>query len=196
MARTKEHIIYKAENKITSEIYIGCTSSTLNSRKYAHEYKAVKNPIGKLHQSIAEHGKENFEWTVIDTSDNKEDALLLEGVYINQHLSYYTGLNGNKYGKQGLSGRKHSEEAKSMMREKKLGVSKSDQHKLNMSKSAIGKHAGELSGMAKLTDKDVREIRRLLKETKLTQQDIANFFNVTQSTVNSIKLNRTWKHVA
>ncbi|MCH4825771.1 GIY-YIG nuclease family protein [Planococcus halocryophilus] len=196
MTRVHEHIIYKAENKVTGEIYIGATKATLKSRKYSHEHKAAKNPIGKLHQSIAEHGKENFEWEVIDSADNKEDALLLEGVYINQYLSYYTGLNGNKYGKQGLSGRRHSEEAKSMMREKKLGVSKSDKHKLNMSKSAIGKHVGELSGMAKLTEKDVREIRRLLKATKLTLQDIANFFDVSHSTISSIKHCRTWKHVA
>lgn len=192
--KNEQHIIYKAENKVTGEVYIGATKLSLNSRKYNHEYNAANNPTSKLHQSIAKHGKENFEWTVIDSADNKEDALLLERVYIDHYLSFYS-LNGNRGG-QGLSGRKHSDETKQLMRDKKLGIPKSDQHKMNMSKSAKGKHHGELSGLSKLTEKDVREIKRLLSATKLTQHQIANFFNVSQPTIWNIKNNKTWTHIA
>lgn len=52
---------------------------------------------------------------------------------------------------------------------------------------------GERSGAAKLTESDVREIRRLLKETNLLQREIAARFNVARSRIAHIKLGYDWK---
>jgi transcriptional regulator len=44
---------------------------------------------------------------------------------------------------------------------------------------------------AKLTEEDVRTIRRLRTNGK-TQQEIANMFDITQATVSSILLRKSW----
>lgn len=46
----------------------------------------------------------------------------------------------------------------------------------------------------KLNEKQVREIKKLLKEG-LTQQKIADRFNVVQTVISHINTNKTWKHV-
>ncbi len=54
---------------------------------------------------------------------------------------------------------------------------------------------GETNRWAKLTDGDVREIRRLLAEGSLSQRRIGERFGVTQGTVGNIKWGRSWRHI-
>jgi hypothetical protein len=54
---------------------------------------------------------------------------------------------------------------------------------------------GERSGVAKLTDAAVREIRAALSMGE-TQVSVAGRFGVTQATVSLVKLGRVWGHVA
>ncbi len=49
--------------------------------------------------------------------------------------------------------------------------------------------------MAKLTESDVKEIRRLLSE-KVTQRKIAEKFGVDQSAIHLIGARKTWKHLS
>ncbi len=53
-------------------------------------------------------------------------------------------------------------------------------------------HHGERSGMSKLTDQKVNEIRRLLTETNLTVKEIGKRFGVD---VGHIYRGETWKHL-
>ena len=53
---------------------------------------------------------------------------------------------------------------------------------------------GEQHLNAKLKDKQVIEIKKLLQE-KLTQKEIAKMFDVERTTISNIKRNTTWKHV-
>lgn len=48
---------------------------------------------------------------------------------------------------------------------------------------------------AKLTEDDVREIRRLLAEGRLSQEKIAGLYGVSQSAVWCIKVGRSWQNV-
>lgn len=57
------------------------------------------------------------------------------------------------------------------------------------------KTRGSDNGLAKLTDVDVVEIRRLYSSGRLSQQTIACMFRVSQTTVSSIVLRKTWTHV-
>lgn len=66
------------------------------------------------------------------------------------------------------------------------------------------KRAGELNGMAKLTDSEVREMRLLLADPKLSAgfsskqalyEEIAKIYKVHFATVRSIAHNQSWKHV-
>jgi predicted XRE-type DNA-binding protein len=54
---------------------------------------------------------------------------------------------------------------------------------------------GSKNPSAKLTDKDVKQIKNLLKKNDLTQKDIAKLFNVKISSISNIKLGVTWRHV-
>jgi predicted XRE-type DNA-binding protein len=45
---------------------------------------------------------------------------------------------------------------------------------------------------AKLTEDQVREIRRLYAEGKMSQQQIANHYGVTQFTISSIVRRKSW----
>ena len=53
---------------------------------------------------------------------------------------------------------------------------------------------GERSSLSKLTEIQVREIKRFLKEG-LTQKEIAKRYDVTQRTISAIAIGLTWKHV-
>lgn len=54
---------------------------------------------------------------------------------------------------------------------------------------------GETHGCAKLTEQQVKEIKRLLLLDELSHYAIARKFNVAHSTIFNIKNSRTWKHV-
>ena len=53
---------------------------------------------------------------------------------------------------------------------------------------------GERHGQSKLKEVDVLEIRKLYKEG-LTQNSIAEMFGVTQWTIGSILVRKTWRHI-
>jgi DNA-binding transcriptional regulator YiaG len=55
---------------------------------------------------------------------------------------------------------------------------------------------GERHGNAKLTDVDVREIRRLRREAHMTMQAIADVFGVSASIVHRILSGAGWKHIS
>jgi DNA-binding transcriptional regulator YiaG len=60
----------------------------------------------------------------------------------------------------------------------------------------LNKHnRGERQGSHKLTEKDVKEIKSLLREEKLSQRKIAKLYNVSQYTICKIKTGKTWKHL-
>jgi len=54
--------------------------------------------------------------------------------------------------------------------------------------------AGQRNGASKLTEDDVREIRRL-RSSGVKQRDVARLFGVSQGTVSFIALRQTWRHV-
>jgi hypothetical protein len=57
------------------------------------------------------------------------------------------------------------------------------------------KFRGENAGSAKLTENQVREIRRLA-ESGVTRKDISSMFGVNPSNISHIVLRRNWAHVA
>jgi DNA-binding transcriptional regulator YiaG len=57
------------------------------------------------------------------------------------------------------------------------------------------KRPGEKSGKHKLTEEKVIQIKLLLKEGKLTQQEIADMFNISKQTISHIKKGITWSYI-
>ncbi|MEG4503843.1 HNH endonuclease [Microcoleus sp. F6_B4] len=62
-------------------------------------------------------------------------------------------------------------------------------------KGRILENRGSKNVLAKLDENQVLEIKRLLVETDLTQQEIAEMFGVHRSTITSIKKGQSWKHL-
>jgi predicted transcriptional regulator len=53
-------------------------------------------------------------------------------------------------------------------------------------------NVGEANGMARLTEDDVRQIRR---DTTTSQPDLAKMYRVTQSHISRIKSGYFWRHL-
>lgn len=62
-------------------------------------------------------------------------------------------------------------------------------------KSRKGINKGALNGRALLTERDVKEIRKILKDPKVTYQKIAKAYKVGISTIYRICKGHTWRHV-
>lgn len=62
---------------------------------------------------------------------------------------------------------------------------------------ALGvEHAvGEKAGAAKITEQDVKEIRKLYKTGEHTQAELGEMFGITQSAIHLIICRKNWKHV-
>jgi group I intron endonuclease len=85
--------IYKATNKITGKSYIGFDSAW-PSRRERHQENANYKREGKFYDSIRKHGWENFEWSVIYQSQDKEHTLnVMETHFIKDYDTYNTGYN-------------------------------------------------------------------------------------------------------
>ena len=53
---------------------------------------------------------------------------------------------------------------------------------------------GSMNGLAKLTEESVHEVRRM-RAMGATQQAIADKFGVSQASISSVLLGKTWSHV-
>ncbi len=62
-------------------------------------------------------------------------------------------------------------------------------------KIGLRKCGGENVGSSKLTNEQVKKIRKLYKITKYSQKRIAQIFNIDPSNVSNIVNDKTWKHV-
>jgi hypothetical protein len=86
------------------------------------------------------------------------------------------------------------------------GKSRSPEHCAALAKAKLGKKrgpyrvgrwraSGELNTQSKLTERDVREIKALLR-TNMTQRAIAKLYRVNPSHITKIKLGKAWGHVS
>lgn len=62
-------------------------------------------------------------------------------------------------------------------------------------KKGLINNTGEKNGMSKLKETEVKKIKALLNEGKLSQQKIADIFGVSRSCILGINIGRLWKHV-
>jgi group I intron endonuclease len=106
-------IIYKAENRINGNCYIGQTSRSLIQRIYGHRNRAGDNTY--FSRAINKYGKENFDWDTIAICDTKDKSDFLEKFYI----KFFNTKKPNGYnltdGGEGSTGFNHSEDTKRKM---------------------------------------------------------------------------------
>lgn len=87
--------IYKVENLITGEIYIGQTKKLLCERKRDHVYEAFKrNRKDKFHSALREFGLRQFSWEIIaKLSSSYKELAKKENELIHQYQSIKYGYN-------------------------------------------------------------------------------------------------------
>lgn len=76
-----------------------------------------------------------------------------------------------------------------------LEWSTSSENQKHSIRACLRSAKGEKNSQNKLTEKEVNEIRGLLIDGKLAQLCIARIYNVSPSTISSIKHNKSWTHL-
>nr|WP_315130336.1 NUMOD1 domain-containing DNA-binding protein [uncultured Flavobacterium sp.] len=92
------YIVYKAENTVTGEVYVGATSKSLIERKNDHLQKSSKGSDGFFHQAIRTYGSDSFVWTEVDSASSINELAEKETEYIYMYDSFQNGYNSNKGG--------------------------------------------------------------------------------------------------
>lgn len=89
--------IYKITNKINNKIYIGKTEDTVEKRFKQHMSESSKDRCKHrpLYKAIKKYGKENFEVSTIEETNNPNERELF---WIEFYNSYYHGYNATKGG--------------------------------------------------------------------------------------------------
>jgi len=135
------YTIYKAYNKITGKIYIGFDSKWPR-RKNAHKCYHKKRD-NKFYRAIKKYGWENFEWSIVYQSlDKNHTKNIMETFFINEYDSFKNGYNSTfggegtfgisrksqkvPYNHNGWVGKRHTEETKKLMSKSMTGVKRKD----------------------------------------------------------------------
>lgn len=92
-------IIYKAENKINNNCYIGKTVQELKKRKYRHKTNAYRYEyISAFHSAIRKYGWNNFEWSILVETDSERKLSSLENIIQKKRKEKYPNLKGKNNG--------------------------------------------------------------------------------------------------
>ena len=94
----KNYIIYKAQNTLTGECYIGATTKSIEERKQDHLQKASSGSSLKFHYAISTTGADNFKWEQLDTASNTNELAEKETKYIYEFKAQEEGYNGDSGG--------------------------------------------------------------------------------------------------
>lgn len=94
----KNYIIYKAQNTISGECYIGATTKSLEERKQDHIQKANKKVGSYFQEAIGTYGADAFTWEQLDTASNPNELAEKETKCIYEFKSQEEGYNGDSGG--------------------------------------------------------------------------------------------------
>ena len=156
----KKGKIYKIINKKNNLIYIGCTVGSLEKRFGEHLSRCFTSDYkSKLYNSMKKYGQENFTIELIEECD-LNIIYETEKKHIEQHDSYYNGLNST-FGGEGCLGYTHSPEIRTKISE---NTKNGNSHKGKTYEELYGDRAeGEklkrklASGWERMTDDERKE---------------------------------------
>lgn len=130
------YTIYKCLNTLTGKVYIGFDSKWPN-RVSVHKASYEKQD-SKFYRAIKKYGWENFEWSILYQSKEKEYTLsVMENFFIKEYNSFNDGYNST-LGGDGTFGlkffgesnhfynKKHKNETREKMRISKIGANNSN----------------------------------------------------------------------
>ena len=89
----QSYSIYKAENMVNGQVYIGATSRGVYLRKKDHINKANKSTGHQFQKAIETFGSEAFTWKQIDVAESINELASKEKEYILEYNSKEEGYN-------------------------------------------------------------------------------------------------------
>ena len=92
------YILYKAQNTITGESYIGATTRSIEERKADHLQKSNRGLGSNFQEAIGTYGSDAFTWEQIDTAITINELAEKEAEYIYMYDSFQNGYNSDKGG--------------------------------------------------------------------------------------------------
>lgn len=192
-----KYYIYRVYDSINNKNYIGATKNP-KQREIDHR------GYGKFSSIPKDIDRSGLEFIVIDFATDKEEALDKEASYIVKYDSIKRGYNkaerGNvpKRWKMSEKGKKNISESKKGNKNPMYGKKTKDDVKKKLSKihKRLGtvppsfknkKHKEETKlkirdANTKLTDEEVRAMRRIRKEQNISYREIGEMFGVSRTT--------------
>jgi len=168
--------IVKISKSLTGCEQFWISSTSCTDRKYGYNI-AINAQHPSLGTTLTKEHKQKI-------SEGTKKALMAPEKRKRMSIAN-TGSNNYMYG------RKHSKQTRIKMSTKRQNRIITEETKQNMS---IVKR-GELNCNAKLVTTQVKVIRHLCEFKIITQKSIAEFFNVSLGTIESIKARKTWKYI-
>lgn len=188
--------IYKIHCTVSGKFYIG--SSQELERRRMHHYnrlRAGKHGNPHLQNSYNLYGEPAIQFEVLEYCDTS-NLLVTEQKYIDSYKGTGKLFNVAEVAGASMRNRRHSQKTKNKMKASSpkawLGKTLSDEHKNKISKKRI-----ELTrerGLRKLTDEQVREIKKL-KSDGIGDRTVAKQFGVSRKIVISIRNGTRYKDV-
>lgn len=129
--------IYVIENLVNGKVYVGFTSKSPNRRWKDHKKPTTISGSNQyIHRAMRKYGVQNFRFTVIYQSIDREHTLsIMEPYFIEVYKSRDTKHGYNMTdGGDGVFGRTHSEETR-----RKIGNKSADRTHSEQTKEAISK---------------------------------------------------------
>lgn len=122
-------IIYKATNNINGKVYIGQTIQKFNCRITRHRFDSKHSDIGIFCRATRKYGFENFDWTILEYCDSKEEMNDMEFHYIKQYNSLTPDGYNLTLGGEGSLGCKPSLDSRLKMKKSSLGFKHTEEYK-------------------------------------------------------------------
>lgn len=167
-----------------NKAYIGMTSKTPVDRFQRHKQNAKLGIETHLYRAMRKYGYNNFEVIPLDSASSKEEALNLEKDWISSLGTYKDwGYNCTPGGVGAPLGEEHPMYGKSR--------EFSEDHIKEISKS----QTGESHNHAKLTNKEVKEIKWLLNNTHKKQKIISEKYSMHEDSISMINQGENWSHI-
>ena len=92
------YVIYKVENLLNKQVYVGATKNGLKERMLDHLERAQRNEKSKFHQAIKKYGADSFIWEQIDTAISIDELAKKEKQYIFEYKAKDEGYNSDEGG--------------------------------------------------------------------------------------------------
>ena len=209
----KIYRIYSLTNTVNGKKYIGQTTRTMNSRWCSHRWCAKTNKPLLISQAIREFGEGAFTTEIIEECTDRETADCAEAYWIaklktTDPLGYNIRPGGLKSPQAESSKIKMRNKVISPQTRIRISLARkgrkitesqlkglAEGRKLRWSEKQKGSGTGEKNPNAKLSERDVIEIRRLYSTGHYSQEKIGAMFGVKQITVSLIVRGKCWRHI-